>query len=408
MKIYEKRWKVEKTVLNTESMAKETTFLERVAAITRELSSPTSVKRADETLETLVNEYAAILGMREQAAARFGITTPAPTLPIAQAAPAAKPSETQIKNDVSGTITRLLDLIDRYRTDDESPLKTVRFATRRYYETLLKRLLEDHGNERLDQINAQIIKDWHKAWATGRGLSMARALITMLRMNFSFGLTRFDDPECTRLSLIMSKLEFEMPKTRKEMLSEEQADAIRVEAHNQNRASIALAQAFQFDTALSQKDTLGEWVPVSEPEHSLVINGDKKWVRGLRWEEIDADLILRHKASNGGDEIVVDLKDHRMVMEELERRGEHPPAGPIIMNEHTSLPWLPDDFRWCWRKIATAVGVPKSIRNSDSKTKNIQERYIPPQHRKAVRAAREAGAKEKRAAKDDPSATRVH
>ncbi len=59
---------------NTESMAKETTFLERVAAITRELNSPTSVKRADETLETLVNEYAAILGMREQAAARFGMT----------------------------------------------------------------------------------------------------------------------------------------------------------------------------------------------------------------------------------------------------------------------------------------------------------------------------------------------
>jgi len=47
------------------------------------------------------------------------------------------------------------------------------------------------------------------------------------------------------------------------MLSEEQADAIRVEAHKQNRASIALAQAFQFDTALSQKDVVGEWVPIS-------------------------------------------------------------------------------------------------------------------------------------------------
>jgi len=131
-------------------------------------------------------------------------------------------------------------------------------------------------------------------------------------------------------------------------------------------------------------------------------------VRGLRWEEIDANFILRHKASNSGDVIELDLKDYRMVMDELTRRGEHPPTGPVIMNEHTSLPWLPDDFRWYWRKLATVVGVPKTVRNSDSKAKYVQERYIPPRHRKAVRAAREAGAKEKRAAKDDPSTTRVH
>ena len=97
-----------------------------------------------------------------------------------------------------------------------------------------------------------------------------------------------------------------------------------------------------------------------------------------------------------------------MVMEELQRRGPHPATGPIIMNEHTSLPWMADDFRLYWRKIATAVGIPKSVRNSDSRAKHIQERYIPPRYRKAARAAREAGAKEKRVAKDDPSATRVH
>jgi hypothetical protein len=372
------------------------TFAERMVAITRELNSPAGVSRADETLKTLVQEYLAVLGVREQEAVRQGITTPAPTLPIAQSKVAAKPAETQIRNDVSGTLARLAGLIDCYRTDDESPLKKVRFVTRRYYENNCKRLIAEHGDKRLNQITARSITEWHKAWVNKSGVSMAHALITMLRMLFSFGLTRFEDPECQRLSLILNKTKFEIPKPRKEMLNEEQANGIRAEAHRQKRGSIALAQAFQFDTALSQKDVLGEWVPVSEPENSVVINGDKKWVRGLRWEEIDTDHILRHAASNGMKEIVIDLKDHPMVMEELRLVSSRPLSGPIVMNEHTSLPWAADDFREYWRKIATTAGIPKTVRNSDSRTKHIQERYIPPRYRKAARAAREEETKEER------------
>jgi hypothetical protein len=398
-------------MVRIESMPKDIanmTFAERILAITHDQNSAAGVARADETLETLVNEYVTVLAVRQQGAARFGITTPAPTLPIAHNKPAAKPTEVPIKNDVTSTLVRLNDLIDRYRTDDESPLKKVRFVTRRYYENNIKRLASDHGNERLDQINAQIIKEWHKIWAAERGVSMAHALITMLRLLSSFGLTRFGDRECERISLILNKIKFEIPKPRKEALSEEQANAIRAEAHRQLRPSIALAQAFQYDTALTQKDVIGEWVPVSEPEHSVVINGDKKWVRGLRWEEIDADHILRHAASNGMKEIEIDLKDYPMVMEELGRVSSRPSSGPVVMNEHTSLPWMTDDFREYWRKVATTVGIPKSVRNADSRTKNIQERYIPPRHRKAAREAREAVTKEKRAAKDGSSATRVH
>jgi hypothetical protein len=385
---------------------------ERMIAITRDMNSPASVSRADEALEIMIQEFLDILAVRKRAAMRHKINSSPPTLQILQPDEGGtKATETPTENDkgaFGSTLVRLIDLIDRYRTDEESPLKKVRFATRRYYENNCRRLIDELGDKQLNQITARTITEWHKTWAADRGVSMAHALITMLRMLFSFGLTRFEDRECERLSLILNKTKFEMPKSRSEMLSEEQADAIRAEAHDQNRGSIAMAQSFQFDTALSQKDVIGEWVPLSEPEPSTVINGDKKWVRGLRWEEIDGDYILRHKASNGKEEIVIDLKDHPMVMSELERRGEHPPTGPLIMNEHTSLPWLPDDFRWYWRKIATAAGVPKSVRNADSRAKNIQERYIPPRHRKAVRAAREAGAKEKRAAKDDPSTTRVH
>jgi hypothetical protein len=394
-------------MIDDEGMAKEIsnmTFAERMVAITRELNSPAGVSRADETLKILVNEYLAVLGVREQEASRQGITRPAPTLPIAQNKVATESAAAQIRDDVSGTIARLTDLIGLYRTDDESPIKKVRFVTRRYYENNCKRLIAERGDARLNQITAQTITEWHKIWAAKSGVSMAHALITMLRLLFSFGLTRFGDRECERLSLILNKVKFEIPKPRNEALNEEQANAIRAEAHRQLRPSIALAQAFQYDTALTQKDVIGEWVPVSDPAHSVVINGDRKWVRGLRWEEIDGD-ILRHPASNGMKEFEIDLKNHPMVMEELGRVSSRPSSGPLVMNEHTSLPWMADDFREYWRKIATTVGIPKTVRNADSRTKHIQERYIPPRHRKAVRAAREEEAKDKRA-ETSPSTAR--
>ena len=40
--------------------------------------------------------------------------------------------------------------------------------------------------------------------------------------------------------------------------------AIVEKAHEMRRDSIALAQAIQFETGLSQKDVIGEWVPESE------------------------------------------------------------------------------------------------------------------------------------------------
>jgi len=66
------------------------TFAERMVAITRELNSPAGVSRADETLKALVHEYLAVLGVREQEAARQGITSHCAPGPIAHAAEVVK------------------------------------------------------------------------------------------------------------------------------------------------------------------------------------------------------------------------------------------------------------------------------------------------------------------------------
>ena len=43
--------------------------------------------------------------------------------------------------------------------------------------------------------------------------------------------------------------------------------------------SIALAQALQFELLLSQKDVIGEWVPVTEPGKSDVIWAERRLLR---------------------------------------------------------------------------------------------------------------------------------
>ena len=64
------------------------------------------------------------------------------------------------------------------------------------------------------------------------------------------------------------------------------AEAIRALAPSIGRRSLGLAQAFQFDLMLRQKDVIGEWVPMGEPGNSTVLREDKKWLRGSKWSEI--------------------------------------------------------------------------------------------------------------------------
>ena len=126
--------------------------------------------------------------------------------------------------------------------------------------------------------------------------------------------------------------------------------------------SIARAQALQFDCRLKQRDVIGEWVPLSEPGDSYVTWEGRKWLRGIRWEEIDANRVLRHIASWGQKEIEIDLKEAPMVMQEF-GDGEWPKRGPVITAEATGKPWVGVEFRRMWRTVARAVGVPDDVKN---------------------------------------------
>lgn len=274
-------------------------------------------------------------------------------------------------------------LIAAYKTDDLSGYRKLRHHSRLNYNSLMKRLEEDMGHLRIEQIKARTVHEFYGRWREGGKITMAHSLARMLRTLASFGTAFLEDEECTRLSVVLSKLRFENGKPRTVRLTTDQINALRAEAHRQSLHSIAFANAIQSAAILRQKDVIGEWVPLSEPIMSDLISGNTKWARGIQWQEIDNTFMLRHITSKKQKPMVAPLQLYTSVMEEFCRiagcvlaeltRDKLPATGPVIINEKTGMPWAAHTFRVEWRKLATAVGIPKNVRNMDTRSGAISE-----------------------------------
>lgn len=326
----------------------------------------------------LLEEAAAVerdMAAFAQLAAKYNVPIGTPGSPVPPASESDHPVQSALFSNGASVITAA-DLADRYQTDKRSTFHTIGFRTRENYKNLLKALLQECGNEKLSDWKAHRIQRLYDSWANRDRKPMGRGIIGMCRVLLNFGTTVLEHPECERLSVVLSKMRFEMTKPRSEQLTEAHAIGIRKQAHRFGWASIALAQAFQFDCGLRQKDVIGEWLPLSEQGVSDIHKNGKKWVGGVRWEEIDDALILR----KAGDEI--DLTKAPMVREELgiawpdigyQGRDALPPKGPVIVSEGTIAPWTSFEFRRQWRKFADAAGVPKNVKNMDSRPRSTNE-----------------------------------
>src|ERR1043166_8699591 len=260
------------------------------------------------------------------------------------------------------------ELAEHYRTDDRSPYQTVRPASRRQYDKLIKYLIQHCGKSKVADLAARDrVQALYEKCVAGDKIAMGHAVMTKLRGLAHFGMNELENTDCKNLAFTLHTMTFPTVKLRKEGLTVEQAEAIRAKAHELGFHSIALAQAFQFDCMLSQKDVIGEWVSNNEPGVSEVTDGINKWLYGIRWSEIDDDLILRHPPSAGGEIIRIELSRCRMVMEEIKRLGSRPKSGPIIVKDDTKQPYSENTFRYLWRKAANAADAPKNIYNRDSR-----------------------------------------
>jgi hypothetical protein len=270
------------------------------------------------------------------------------------------------------------DLITSYRTDAASAYHKLRYATRTHYDGLLRRIEADLGSKEIGEIKTRDLILTHQAW-TLRGVPMSHALIGMLRTLCSYGNVILEDDACVRLSVRLSAMRFPMAKPRSSRIVAAQVVAIRDKARSLGLYSIAQAQAFQFDCMFRQRDVIGEYIPVTEPGESDVIDNGYKWLRGIRWDAIDANMTLRHTTSKRQKDVEIDLTLAPMVMAELKfdylimERHRLPASGPVIVSEATGLPYDAWEFRRLWRYVARSVGVPDETFNMDSRAGAISE-----------------------------------
>ena len=181
--------------------------------------------------------------------------------------------------------------------------------------------------------------------------------------------------DCRHADTILSKLRFPTPPARTSKLPLAHVEAIRSVAHAMGLGSIALATVLQFELMLRQKDVIGEWEPAPLAEGGILYKG-RRWVNGLLWSHIDADMVLRKKPTKTlkhGVQIEFDLKFYPAILEEIAKVPAERRIGPMIVSEHTREPYKYRTFTQTWRKIADAAGVPSEVWNMDARAGGISE-----------------------------------
>jgi hypothetical protein len=276
-------------------------------------------------------------------------------------------------------VLTIADLVAEYIADQDSTFQRLSYKVRVNNGRYLSRIASERGAILISDIKRRTLMHWYRQWSKEGKLPTGQAFVGQLRSIFRYGSLYLENVDCHRLSLILDGLKLEVSKARTVRMTSAQAEDIRNTARDVfGLDSIALAQAFQFELLLRQKDVIGEWIPEAEARNAekIILNG-RAWTAGLRWEEIDADLILRHATSARERRIEVDLKRAPMVLEELAllanvqvtalERTHLPASGPIILCELNAWPWFGFGFRRKWRRIADHAGVPRNIKNMDSR-----------------------------------------
>jgi hypothetical protein len=237
------------------------------------------------------------------------------------------------------------------------------------------------GTYPLSAIDTREFKQWHRALGSAKTshVAAAHAYMAQLRTLINHGFFLLEGPdriECFRMGQILSKLKFPQPAPRNEVLSAEQANAIRAHAHEIGWHSIALAQAFQFELLLRQKDVIGEYgCRRRNPANALETWKGQKWLRGLIWSEIDRrpHPASRHVQATEDDRNRPEARADGHGRTEATTPADAMPHDPCIICETSAMPWTPSEFRRKWRIVADYAGIPANVKNMDSRAGGITE-----------------------------------
>jgi hypothetical protein len=161
-------------------------------------------------------------------------------------------------------------LISSFRTDQHSRYGRLSYKMRTDRDRYLTRIERDYGHCLLETIDSRTLTTWYKRWTEGGKLAVGKAFIGQLRALFSHGLFWLEDSESQRLYAVLDRKRFQPIQPRKISMTSGHARAIRAKAKEVGLYSVALAQAFQYELMMRQKDVIGDWAPKAETKQRYI------------------------------------------------------------------------------------------------------------------------------------------
>jgi hypothetical protein len=284
-------------------------------------------------------------------------------------------------------------LIEVYRKTPESPYHAVKHNTRVMYDESLDLLERTVGDRQLSKLTGLDFKRWYDnlrkpaeysaeevdaAAKTDKTLEpkperirRAYKAMQLVRIIMKFGVVA-DIKECVRLALVLENMRFESPAARIEQITFEQVQAFCAKAVEMDRLSLAIAQALEFELTLRQVDVIGQWEPADAEDGGIVDRG-KRWSGGALWSHIDERGILEKKTTKRGQIATHDTTAYPYLVSILDHVQADKRIGPMVKDEGSGLPYRYRHYARCWRKVATAAGIPLNVWNRDTRAGGVTE-----------------------------------
>jgi integrase len=278
-------------------------------------------------------------------------------------------------NSFNGTVK---DLVRRYQVDRASPYQELKHNSRRTYNELMDKIERAFGARVLRALTIADFRRWYdeakkpKKPGNPERTYKAQNIMRMTRRLLAYGVMA-EIPECKRLHDVIAHARFKGAPRNRHRLELDHVRTFIDKAIEQGRLSLALATAIQFETAMRQRDVIGEWVPIrkGEPANGIVLNG-KRWANGLTWNDLANDLEVRKQTTKTGAMVAADLKLCPLVLKVLERfNGDR--IGPLIIDEPMKRPYAEHAFSREWRAVARAAGIPDHLKNMMARAGAITE-----------------------------------
>jgi hypothetical protein len=270
-------------------------------------------------------------------------------------------------------------LVCYYQRDEASPYRQLKWNTRRTYDQVLVLVTKAFGKRALTTLKIGDFYRWYqeakkpKAPGGKERVRKAHGIIAMFRRLLRYG-TIAELAECTRLAAILAQARFKQPGRRRTKLELKHVLAFVPKAIEQGRLSLALGTALQFETALRQRDVIGEWEPIIDRDNGsgIVLRG-RRWNRGLTWSDLSAELVIIKETTKTGALVAHDLKLCPIVMEILAKIPAQRRVGPLIIDEQAGRPYAEHAYAREWRQVARKANIPDHIWNMDARAGGISE-----------------------------------